>query len=315
MNYKNSQIEIQKALFSAEKRHGIFRGTEREFFLKESDDNFISLINPTDVKDYFASNSINWWMGKKPTGHMLSSQIACVNHLYPIRNDHEAVLSVARRIDPAIEGVELLGNDNEAWRGYVSFEVVSATDHLNEKRGRSKKLTRGCQCTSVDAVILARKQEKRLLIAIEWKYVERYYNEDKSKDAAGETRIGRYTDLIEDSRQLRHLGKNNYKGSLYFFEPFYQMMRQTLWAEQMVRHKDSELIKADDFINVQVIPDGNKELRDKAYGSGKMGLRSTWEMWLSDSSKYRLISPNELLGNLPGKYEKLKVELSARYWK
>lgn len=64
MNYKNSQIEIQKALFPAEKRHGIFRGTEREFFLKESDDNFISLINPTDVKDYFASNSINWWMGK-----------------------------------------------------------------------------------------------------------------------------------------------------------------------------------------------------------------------------------------------------------
>ena len=62
-------------------------------------------------------------MGKRPTGHMLSSQIACVNHLYPIRNDHEAVLSVARRIDPAIEGVELLGNDNEAWRGYVSFEV------------------------------------------------------------------------------------------------------------------------------------------------------------------------------------------------
>ena len=71
---------------------------------------------------------------------MLSSQIACVNHLYPIRNDQEAVLSVARGIDPAIEGVELLGNDNEAWRGYVSFEVVCATDHLNEKRGRSKKL-------------------------------------------------------------------------------------------------------------------------------------------------------------------------------
>lgn len=51
MNYKNSQIEIQKALFPAEKRHGIFRGTEREFFLKESDDNFISLTLLSDKLD------------------------------------------------------------------------------------------------------------------------------------------------------------------------------------------------------------------------------------------------------------------------
>lgn len=30
MNYKNSQIEIQKALFPAEKRHGIYLGEPSE---------------------------------------------------------------------------------------------------------------------------------------------------------------------------------------------------------------------------------------------------------------------------------------------
>jgi len=29
---------------------------------------------------YFKDNNIGWWGGSKPSGHILSSQIACVNH-------------------------------------------------------------------------------------------------------------------------------------------------------------------------------------------------------------------------------------------
>ena len=40
-----------------------------------------------DAIAYFRSNHIPWWKGAadEPTGHVLSSQIACVNHLYLLR--------------------------------------------------------------------------------------------------------------------------------------------------------------------------------------------------------------------------------------
>ena len=35
------------------------------------------------VIDYFENNHIVWWPGQSsPAGHMLSSQIACLNHLF-----------------------------------------------------------------------------------------------------------------------------------------------------------------------------------------------------------------------------------------
>jgi hypothetical protein len=46
-------------------------------------------------------------------------------------------------------------------------------------------------------------------------------------------------------------------------------MRQTLWAEQMIAHKDSETIKADHYIHVHVIPQENNELLDKIYPRSK----------------------------------------------
>ena len=40
-----------------------------------------------DALGYFEANRISWWKGAqdRPTGHLLSSQIACVNQLYPLR--------------------------------------------------------------------------------------------------------------------------------------------------------------------------------------------------------------------------------------
>ena len=42
--------------------------------------------------EYFRKNGIGWWKSRDainvPTGHMLSSQISCVNHLFPFMNSH-----------------------------------------------------------------------------------------------------------------------------------------------------------------------------------------------------------------------------------
>lgn len=323
MKYKDSQLSIQQKLFS-NKMGGEFNGKKCECALQNYQDNFVKQIDSNEVEAYFKDNGINWWKGRTPTTHTLSSQIACINHLYSIRTDYDAVLAVARQIDQEIDSVDILYNDKEKWRGYISFEVVSEHDHLNEKRGKNKKLTRGSQCTSIDAVILAHKKDRHVLLAIEWKYVEQYYNEDKSKNQngkqSGSTRVNNYTggknvpesNLIQKSKQLKNL--NTYEGSVYFYEPFYQLMRQTLWAEQMVKYRDEEIIKADDYINVHVIPTKNVKLRDKIYKCSNMDLRSTWVQQLNDASKYILISPDKLFETLPCLYNDLKKTLENRYW-
>ena len=76
-------------------------------------------------------------------------------------------------------------------------------DHLNEKT-----LTRGSNCTSVDAFIYAvhKGDKKKWLIPIEWKYTEYYYNNDKSNEdrkgelkgtnGKGHERVERYSKII-----------------------------------------------------------------------------------------------------------------------
>ncbi len=322
MSYKELQIEIQKKWFGENKLYGEFMKEKREFVLNNNKDNFVKSIDSKEIIGYFEKNGINWWQGKQPTGHTLSSQIACLNHLFPLRNDKTAVLAIAKTICPSIDGVEILKNDKDDTQGYISFEVVSDIDHLNEKRGKNKKLTRGSQCTSIDALILARKGNKRVLLVIEQKYVESYANTDKSKNTKdkkdGDHRVENYTGknvlnpcLIQNSTQLKNL--KNYKGSVYFYEPFYQLMRQTLWAEQMIKNYSTETIKANDYIHVHVVPKGNKELLDKIYISGK-NMEDTWKDYIKDTSKYVLISPDDLLAELPKKYEDLKDSLNKRYW-
>ena len=86
MNYKEHErqkaIEIRDSLFK-DPGQGVFFGKEREFVLDEPSLNLWEGIR-MDAFEYFKRNEIPWWRGKddNPTGHLLSSQVACVNHLY-----------------------------------------------------------------------------------------------------------------------------------------------------------------------------------------------------------------------------------------
>lgn len=291
-------------LFENKKGGGCFRDQSRNFCLEKDQEkmNLFSTIRDDKVTKYFNDNKITFWSsGKTIPNHLLSSQIACINHLFPIREDYKAVLSIAQQIDPEFNDVVWLENDVEGTRGYISFEVVSAKDHLNEG-----VLTRGSNCTSIDAVIMAKKNGENCLLVIEWKYTESYSNEDKSKGKRGEKRLNSYSDLIKNSVYLNK-EQTSYKGSVYFHEPFYQLMRQTLWAEQMVNLASEEILKADSFIHVHVVPEGNKKLLDK-------DIVDKWNECLTDKGKenYILISPKSLLKGI--KNTELKDYLEERYW-
>ncbi|MHC1731944.1 MAG: hypothetical protein AB9888_07965 [Bacteroidales bacterium] len=309
MNFKKTQYLRAETLIKAsdifygDVGGGVFKGKSYPFILQDENDNLLEQSRYA-IRDYFKKNRIAWWNGKL-TNHTLSSQVACLNHLFPIREDKKAVLLLAKKICPDITDVLLIETD-KYMPGYIQFEAVSDVDHLNEMNS-----TRGSNCTSVDALIYGvHKDGRKILFPIEWKYVEAYGNENKASNDKGVTRKARYTDLINQSAQLKAIAHE-----VYYFEPFYQLMRQTLWAEQMIAHKNIETIKADDYIHIHVIPDGNSELLMKTYQCSGKGMEETWRNYLKDQSKYVIISPKELLTPaINGQYVTMLEYLEKRYW-
>lgn len=321
MKSKYQEIQRERAvkllqekipIFYSGKGGQMFMRSERDFVLTENEKNFFEPIK-TNAIEYFNSNNVSWWGGKKPTGHLLSSQIACVNHLFAIRNDKYSVLELLKTVSQDFIDVYKIETDN-IQSGYIQFEAVSDNDHLNE--GQS---TRGSNCTSVDALIFAKhKDGSKWLIPIEWKYTEHYGNLNKASEGSranpekckGKERQRRYTNLINSSNQLK---KENH--FIYYFEPFYQLMRQTLWAEQMITNKEKETLKADNYLHIHVVPSENADLLDKEYKCSGLDMESTWKNHLVDKDKYVIISPKAFLSNLDiKKYNDLYVYLKDRYW-
>ena len=144
---------------------------------------------------------------------------------------------------------------------------------------------------------MARKGDKRYLIPIEWKYTETY----QWKDYTNSKLISRYEDLIKRSVQLK-MPEKGVPHSVYCFEPCYELMRQTLLMEQMIRKG-----VADDFIHINVVPDGNLEYRDM--------IRFNYLPMLKNPDKFIMLSPTRLLEPMRDekKYERLLTYLTGRY--
>lgn len=304
-------IKKGNPVFYGGKAGKLFMTKNRDFVLLDNIKNIFLPIS-SDVVEYFKNNSISWWGGNKPTGHVLSSQIACINHLFQIRNDKVAVLCILKNISK--DFVEVLPISTDKYlQAFIQFESVSDKDYLNEGQP-----TRGNNCTSVDALIFAKhKNGSNWLIPIEWKYTEHYDNQNKAIEGVktdpinckGEVRKRRYTNLIDNSSQL-----DNSDHTCYYYEPFYQLMRQTLWAEQMVKNKMLETLKADNYLHVHVIPTENKDLLEKKYKCSGLNMEQTWRKHLKDQTKYQIISPKNLVKGLDEeKYKDLIDYLKNRY--
>lgn len=308
-------VELIKSshIFNDDPGGGEFGGYKYDFVLVDGknnlypplfDENNKNIKNNTIIK-YFTDNKIAWWRGDNPTGHVLSSQVACLNHLFYLRHDKEAVIKLLSSFSNDFVDVLEIKTDKEPY-GYIQFETVSINDNLNEGT-----LSRGTNCTSVDALIYAKhKNGEKWIIPIEWKYTEEYNSQDKSSGKSGAIRLERYIALINKSQQV-----NPEYWQWCFYEPFYQLMRQTLWAEQMIQKKTDEKIKADNYMHLHIIPNKNKDLLNRIYPCSKMNMEDTWRKCIVNQDKYKIISPNDLLKNVfSTKYNELKKYLSIRYW-
>lgn len=278
---------------------GVFSGKQRDFVLSDSRVNLWEGVRE-DAIDYFRRNQISWWRGAndEPTGHLLSSQIACLNHLYPLRQRRDLATAVLSNIDPNIQESEFLDD------GLVEFEFIGMSEYLNEGGW-----TRGANCTSIDAAMLGkdRSGEKKLFL-IEWKYTEDYAIEDKYIPE----RASRYDGLIADEESPF---SKPVDVRAFYFEPFYQLMRQTLLAWQCVRHGDYGVT---DYVHVHVVPKDNHELRDRVTSPYLRGhdIHEAWRSTLKDPGKFVSITPEELLSPVKEKlYTKSFFNyLETRYW-
>jgi hypothetical protein len=191
--------------------------------------------------------------------------------------------------------------------GFVEFEKVGT-----ERLGREKLLTRGTNCTSVDALMLGETiYGKRTLFLIEWKYTESYSRDSKSQGDSGERRLDAYQDLLEDENTPIGISDTE----ALFYEPFYQLMRQTLLGWQMTVRKE---YGAEDWVHVHVIPNENTELRETITSPGLSGKNITeaWKAVLKQPEKYVVIDPKQFLSPIAKCPDTKAITsyLKKRYW-
>jgi hypothetical protein len=265
------------------KHRGIKLGYFKFLQLGNSQDNFYNKIGDK-VIHYFQKQSVSFWTcssinddSKLPTRHFLSSQIACINHLFPFRNDKTVIESIVN-----------LPNAEKIDDGYIAFEFV----HQNRKYLNETFETRGKNCTSIDAFVKA----NGVGIGIEWKYTETDYNTADAKVRWNdEDHQKRYKPLLENSNIQADYDV------LVSCQMYYELMRQTLLLEQMKAH--NEII---DYQNIVVCSKKNVELYQCC---------ENWKNYLKDISKFKVISPKELLQNIDKqKYGDLLTYLQTRYW-
>ena len=234
MNYKDNQRKLQTdklyfnypVIFNNDKGFGDFDKYRRlKCILKDGKNNLYREIQ-NHACTYFKDNDISWWGDddEYPSGHLLSSQIQCLNYLFALRKDPDAVLELVQLFDSDIDDVLLTINDHD--EGYLAFEFTYENEELLNENDFGAK--RGRKCTSVDVFIIAKRKEQKILIPIEWKYTEKYTDgENKALEfSKGITRQNRYNRLIEKSKQL--IDYENEEQSIYYYEPFYEFMRQRL---------------------------------------------------------------------------------------
>jgi len=312
MNYR--ECERQKVVrirndFFKDPGGGIYDNAQRLFVLIDPEKNLWDKIR-SDVKTYFITNSIVWWPGSSiPPGHLLSSQVACVNHLFFLRNDKDAALKILQSLNPSFVDVCA---DFEG--GYIGFEVVSKESYLKEVP-KGTKQTRGANCTSVDAMMTGiLTNDKKIQILIEWKYTEYYTKSCLADGKPGITRKARYNHLIADPDSP--ISCTVHLDNLYY-DPFYQIMRQTLLAWQMIKNKRNEL-NADDWLHFDIIPENNLTLRYQVQAPDLLqsGIEEAWKSQLKEPHKYNVITPQRLLKPLlfDPKYRSLMNYLNSRYW-
>lgn len=222
--------------------------------LAERRQNLASSIQEA-AETYFTRYGVTW---HRHANHGLSSQVCCLNFLMPLAERPDALSRLVRQAlritPPRMLRVEP-GPEGQDW--FVGFEYTGDRDYLDEWP-RDGRVTRGANATSADAVVMFEGEDGPETLLIEWKYTEAYgapLEDRRRPDGTGgnQTRLARYRDkaFAPDGPIRSDLGLSVED---FFWEPFYQLLRQQMLAWRMERAA-KERVRV-----LHISPRGNKAL-------------------------------------------------------
>lgn len=196
--------------------------------------NLASPIRERANQLFAADPPIQW---HQHANHGLSSQMCCLNFLLPFANKPTLLARWTEHVsgDQVAEVLPIeVARAGQDW--YMTFEWIGPVDYLDEASNSGLR-TRGANATAADAAMLYRTaQGQTNLLLIEWKYTERYGQPLKPKSSS--TRRKRYNQIF---RAPNGPIRSDADVSLddFFYEPFYQMLRQQKLAWHTERHDEA----------------------------------------------------------------------------
>jgi len=310
MSYLEEQISkatrIRNLMFK-DPGGGIYENEPREFVLQDQTLNIWEGFRD-DAIAYFSMNSICFWESiNKPSGHLLSSQISCINHLFFLRQRQDIATAVLQGIDRNVKCAVRI-EKNESDDGFVVFEENGQKNYLNEK-----SRIRGAHSTSIDAVMLAEmKDGTRKLFFINWNFAECFCGHSKAIDVKAAFSSQVYKPFLDDpASPIKQCDQEG-----LFIEPYFQLMRQTLLGNEMAKANE---YGATDYSFLYIAPTKNKELLNVNVAACRFGgskLSETWSNILKKPGKYYYLDPEEFLE--PAHYcndtRTILSYLQQRYW-
>jgi hypothetical protein len=254
---KQVQFKQTSATISEQaKDEGLFKGKHRPFCLPPefSEENLYPPIRQAAM-DFFARHNIGWHQGQdgKPSSHLCSSQVACINFLFPFADKPIELANLLKPIFPQID--HMISVEDGL---YVSFEWIGAENYLGERASKNGNRTRGANFTSADAIVMFEDQDKkRQAVLIEWKYTESYGSNYLGVAKSGTDHRKIYQHLFDDLDCIVNLDLLPGMDAL-FYEPFYQFMRQQFLASKMEAARE---LGADVVSLLHISPDANDDFK------------------------------------------------------
>lgn len=291
---------------------GVYKGILRPFCLPPefAEENLYPPIRE-NATAFFKLNRIKWHQGYdgKPSNHMCSSQVACINFLFPFTNKPKELANLLRSVFPQIDHMSPVEDGL-----YVSFEWIGEKNYLGEKITRNGTRTRGANFTSADAIVMFEdKDHTREAVLIEWKYTESYSSNDLTIAKSGTDRRKIYQHLFDELDCVVNKDLLPRVDGLYF-EPIYQLMRQQFLASKMEKAHE---LGADVVSLLHISPEANYDFKRNT-SSLLSGLGDTpteiWKRLVKPEGRFISVNTEDLFrGFITEEMQDWKHYMQERY--
>jgi hypothetical protein len=173
---------------------------------------------------------------------------------------------------------------------------IGVCDYLGETKRKGSERTRGANFTSADFIFRFIRRDGKIQIVLgEWKYTEEYRRLDKGIQVRKQNY---HVAFNRHGGVFKHRGEDLY--NTLFFDPFYQLMRLQLLAQEMELSREMD---ADVVTMLHICPVANREFRDRVTPPHLANIfpnKGTLEIWkeLVPQNKFMSISVEDLLNTI-----------------